>query len=44
MVSDENHDLKSIMVYKFSKAKESWCEFALRFRAIADSRGYGENH
>ena len=29
-------------MYKFSKTKESWHEFALKFRVIADSRGYEE--
>ena len=36
----EKDDLKSIKVYKFNNAKESWHEFALKFRVIADSRGY----
>ena len=34
--------MKSIKVYKFSNTKESWHEFALKFRVIADSRGYEE--
>ena len=29
-------------VYKFNNTKESWHEFALKFRMIADSRGYEE--
>ena len=33
-------DLKSIKVYKFNNTKESWHEFALKFRVIADTRGY----
>ena len=37
---DDNDDLKSIKVYKFDNTKESWHEFALKFRVIADSRGY----
>ena len=41
-MSDEKDDLKSIKVYKFSNTKESWHEFALKFRVIADSRGYEE--
>ena len=39
-MSEEKDDLKSIKVYKFSNTKESWHEFALKFRVIADSRGY----
>ena len=34
--------MKSIKVYKLSNTKESWHEFALKFRVIADSRGYEE--
>ena len=41
-MSEDKDDLKSIKVYKFSNAKESWHEFALKFRVIADSRGYEE--
>ena len=29
-------------MYKFNNTKESWHEFALKFRVIADSRGYEE--
>ena len=36
----EKDDLKSIKVYKFNNMKENWHEFALKFRVIADSRGY----
>ena len=39
-MSKEKDDLKSIKVYKFNNTKESWHEFALKFRVIADSRGY----
>ena len=39
-MSEEKDDLKSIKVYKFNSAKENWHEFALKFRVIADSRGY----
>ena len=39
---DDKDDLKSIKVYKFDNTKESWYEFALKFRVIADSRGYEE--
>ena len=38
--SEEKDDLKSIKVYKFNNTKESWHEFALKFRVIADTRGY----
>ena len=41
-MSEEKDDLKSIKVYKFSNTKESWHEFALKLRVIADSRGYEE--
>ena len=39
-MSEEKDDLKSIMVYKFTNNKENWYEFALKFRVVADSRGY----
>ena len=39
-MSDDKDGLKSIKVYKFDNTKESWHEFALKFRVIADSRGY----
>ena len=39
-MSDEKDDLKSIKVYKFNNTKENLHEFALKFRVIADSRGY----
>ena len=39
-MNEEKDDLKSIKVYKFNNTKESWHEFALKFRVIADSRGY----
>ena len=32
--------MKSIKVYKLNNTKENWHEFALKFRVIADSRGY----
>ena len=38
-MSDDKDGLKSIKVYKFDNTKESWHEFALKFRVIADSRG-----
>ena len=39
-MSDEKDNLKSIKVYKFDNTKEKWHEFALKFRVIADTRGY----
>ena len=39
-MSEEKDDLKSIKVYKFNNTKENWHEFALKFRVVADSRGY----
>ena len=39
-MSEEKDDLKSIKVYKFNKTKENWHEFGLKFRVIADTRGY----
>ena len=39
-MDEEKDDLKSIKVYKFNNMKENWHEFALKFRVIADSRGY----
>ena len=41
-MSEEKDDLKSIKVYKFNNMKEGWDEFALKFRVIADSRGYDD--
>ena len=40
MMDEEKEDLKSIKVFKFNNTKEIWHEFALKFRVIADSRGY----
>ena len=39
-MSEEKDDLKRITVYKFDNTKEKWHEFALKFRAIADTRDY----
>ena len=39
-MDEEKDDLKSIKVYKFNNTKENWHEFSLKFRVIADSRGY----
>ena len=36
----EKDDLMSIKDFKFNNTKENWHEFALKFRVIADSRGY----
>ena len=41
-MSEEKDGLKSIKVYKFNNTKESWHEFALNFRVIADDRGYDD--
>ena len=38
----DKDDLKSKKVYKFNNTKEGWHEFALKFRVIADSRGYDD--
>ena len=39
-MSEGKDNLKSIKFYKFNNTKENWHEFALKFRVIADSRGY----
>ena len=39
---EEKDGLKSIKLYKFNNTKESWHEFALKFRVIADDRGYDD--
>ena len=41
-MSEEKDGLKSIKVYKFNNTKESWHEFALKFRVIGDGRGYDD--
>ena len=41
-MSEDKDDLKSIKVYKSNNTKESWHEFALKFRVIADYRGYDD--
>ena len=41
-MSEEKDGLKSIKVYKFNNTKESWHEFALKFRVIDDDRGYDD--
>ena len=39
-MSEGKDNLKSIKVFKFNNTKENWYEFALKFRVIADTRGY----
>ena len=39
-MSEEKDDLKSIKVYELNNTKEGWHEFALKYRVIANSRGY----
>ena len=39
-MSEEKNVLMSIKVYKFNNTKETWHEFALKFRVIADTRVY----
>ena len=39
-MSEEKDNLKSIKDYKFNNTKEDWHEFPLKFRVIADTRGY----
>ena len=41
-MSEEKDNLKSMKVYKFNNTKEGWHEFALKFRVIADYRGYDD--
>ena len=41
-MSEEKDNLKSIKVYKFNNTKEGWHEFTLKFRVIADHRGYDD--
>ena len=41
-MEDHQGDFKSIKVIKFNNRKEDWTEFALKFRAIANERGYDE--
>ena len=41
-MSEEKDGPKSIKVYKLNNMKESWHEFALKFRVIADDRGYDD--
>ena len=41
-MSEEKGDLKSFKVSKFNNTKESWHEFALKFRVIADYREYDD--
>ena len=39
-MSDDKDDIRGIKVYKYNNTKENWHEFPLKFRVIADSRGY----
>ena len=39
-MSEGKDHLSSIKVYKANNTKEKWHEFALKFRVIADTRGY----
>ena len=41
-MSEEKDGLNSNKVYKFNNTKQSWYEFALKFRVIADDRGYDD--
>ena len=41
-MSEEKDGLKIIKVYKFNNTEESWHEFALKFRVIADAGGYDD--
>ena len=41
-MSEENDDLKIIEVYKFNNTKEGWHELVLKFKVIANSRGYDD--
>ena len=41
-MSEEKDGLKSINMYKFNNTKKSWHEFSLKFRVIADDRGYDD--
>ena len=39
-MEDSQDEIKSIKVIKFNNKKEDWAEFALKFKSIADGRGY----
>ena len=41
-MEDHQGDLKSFKVIKFNNKTEDWTEFPLKFKAIADERGYDE--
>ena len=41
-MEDDQDDFKSTKVIKFINRKEDWTEFAFKFKAIADERGYDE--
>ena len=39
-MDESQHEIKSIKVVKFNNKKEHQAEFSLKFKAIADERGY----
>ena len=39
-MEDHQGDFKSIKVIKLYNRKENWTEFVLKFRALAEERGY----
>ena len=39
-MEDNQDEIKSIKVIKLNNRKEDWAEFALKFKAIGDERGY----
>ena len=41
-MEDHQGDFKSIKMIKFNNRKQDWTEFALKFKAFADERGYDE--
>ena len=41
-MEDHQEDFKLIKVFKFNNKKEDWRELTLKFKAIADERGYDE--
>ena len=42
MMEDHQGDFKLTKLIKFNNKKEDWTEFALKFKAIDDERGYNE--
>ena len=41
-MEDHQGDFKSIKVIKFNNRKEDWTECTLKYKVIADERGYDE--